>query len=241
VLDYFVHIVDSNNMTKLLYLQNMERYSCLAKIIKSGEIDGKQYLVLDQTVFYPQGGGQPSDIGIIRNQYGLFKVEKVVFIDQEIYHFGEIVSGNFANQIEVTTEIDSEKRILNSRIHSAGHVIDLAIQQLYPNLTPSKGYHYPEGPYLEYSIPNSDTTFSIDVDKLNTENSTIISLDLPINFEISNDTHLSGKPQRIMKIIGYPDCPCGGTHVSKLGEIGIITIRKTSNKNGVIRISYNVN
>lgn len=219
----------------------MEQYSCSAKIIKIGENDGKHYLVLDQTVFYPQGGGQPSDIGIISNQNGLFSVAKVVYIEEEVYHFGEIISGNFDKNFNVEVEIDSKKRILNSRIHSAGHVIDLAIQKLYPNLTPSKGYHYPEGPYLEYSVFGEDSNVNIDVDKLNIENNNIIGLNLPISFEISSDKHLSGKPQRIMKIAGFADCPCGGTHVNKLGDIGMITIRKTSNKNGCIRISYGVN
>lgn len=50
----------------------------------------------------------------------------------------------------VTLEVDSKRRILNSRLHSAGHLIDKMCSNLL-GWTPSKGYHFPQGSYVEYT------------------------------------------------------------------------------------------
>lgn len=228
-------------MTKLLYIQNMQQYSCTSKIIKSGEIEGKQYLILDQTIFYPQGGGQPSDIGTIRNDNGTFVVDKTVMEEFEVIHFGHTEKGVMNTSESVEVSIDQDRRVLNSKIHSAGHVIDLAIQKLYPKFKPNKGYHYPEGPHLEYSNPDLEELNTEEyLGKIQTEANKIIALDLEITFTANNQLHTSNKPLRIMHIEGFTDCPCGGTHVSRLKEIGEIIIRKVSNKKGIVKVAYAV-
>ena len=53
--------------TELLYMKNMEQMQCSSKIIASQKNEWKNILMLDQTIFYPQGGGQPYDIGMIKS------------------------------------------------------------------------------------------------------------------------------------------------------------------------------
>ena len=61
-----------------------------------------------------------------------------------------------------------------------------------------------------------------------------------ISFELQESKHESGKPMQIMKVEGYKSCPCGGTHVKSMLEIGQIKIRKIKNNKGNIKISYQI-
>lgn len=64
--------------TKLIYLEHMDQYTCQARVEQVFSEDGRDIVVLDQTVFYPQGGGQPYDTGAITSENGVvFSIEEV--------------------------------------------------------------------------------------------------------------------------------------------------------------------
>ncbi len=73
--------------TQLLCLENTYNYSFTAKITKAGIFNETPYIILDQTMFYPQGGGQPSDIGTIESDGNIFEVSKCQIIEDKCYHF----------------------------------------------------------------------------------------------------------------------------------------------------------
>ena len=223
-----------NMQTKLLCLENTYNYSCTAKVVETGIFNEIAFVILDQTVFYPQGGGQPSDIGTIESDGSVFEVSKCQIIDDECHHFGAFTNGELKVGDEVLVKIDSTKRDLHARIHTAGHLIDLGLAQLGFDLHPTKGYHFPAGPYIEYggTLPQ-DPDLTQKLEKVLAE---IIATDTKTNFEIVQGTHENGKPMRIMHLEGYPDCGCGGTHVEHLGQIGMIKIRKIKGN----RVAYEV-
>jgi len=76
------------NPTKLLYLEDMQQLECEAFVDSIDQKDGKTVLYLDQTVFYPQGGGQPYDTGVISTDDTKFIVEEVRFVDGLVLHIG---------------------------------------------------------------------------------------------------------------------------------------------------------
>jgi Ser-tRNA(Ala) deacylase AlaX len=88
-------------------------------------------LILEETIFHPQGGGQPSDVGIIENEEIIFKVEKASTVDGHVEHLGEF-SGDSTFKIndKVKLKVDKESRDLNTRLHSAGHLIDVAVRNI---------------------------------------------------------------------------------------------------------------
>jgi len=195
-------------------------------------------LILDQTIFYPQGGGQPSDVGFILSSNGNFEVTKTIFNpDGQVWHLGYFVSGNFEIGQDVVLKIDQQKRLLNARNHTAGHLIDLAIESLELSLVAVKGFHFPIGAYVEYSgeLENLDIA-----EKLEQKVNEIIQQNPKINFELQESKHESGKPMRIMNVEGFKSCPCGGTHVKSALEVGKISIKKIKNNKGNIRISYQI-
>jgi alanyl-tRNA synthetase len=78
--------------TGLLYLDNTYLFESSGKILRCEEdTDGYKVLVLDQTNFYPQGGGQPFDTGIIQCGNATFRVKSVRFSGGEVIHRGQVI------------------------------------------------------------------------------------------------------------------------------------------------------
>jgi alanyl-tRNA synthetase len=226
-------------MTDLVYLSDTYLFTDTATAIAHDLNEFGEYLVLDRTIFYPQGGGQPSDKGQIFNAEFEFEVEKCLFVEDKVVNYGKLTKGDVNLNTQVTLKIDAERRRLNARNHTAGHLIDLVLKEFFPKLTPVKGYHFPEGPYVEYTgnIQDSATATSLLTEKL----LELIKTEPKISFEVVQDiNHPSGKPMRIMKMESFDSMPCGGTHVKNLSEIGKIRIRKIKNTRETVRIAYQV-
>jgi Ser-tRNA(Ala) deacylase AlaX len=237
--------------SKLLYMEDMQALTCKAFVVDAKEIDGKVVLVLDQTLFYPQGGGQPYDKGLIKSGDNIFNVEEVRFVDGEVLHIGNFEVGLIKKGDEVECFVDAERRKLHMRLHSGGHIVDMAVFALGLKWVPGKGYHFPDGPYVEYEgdvVPEN-----LEITKVQIENkcNEIISNDAETTIRFMPKEEMSsvchnvpdylpeGKPARVV-LYGDFGVPCGGTHVANLSEVGKVEIRKIKNKKGTIKVSYNV-
>jgi len=139
--------------TKLLYLEEMQQLTCEAYVVNVDKKDDKSVVYLDQTVFYPQGGGQPYDTGVISTDDSKFIVEEVRLADGLVLHIGHFEGQPFMQGEDVKCVVDEERRMLHTRLHSAGHVLDMAVSELGYEWVPGKGFHFPEGSYVEYSVP----------------------------------------------------------------------------------------
>ena len=237
--------------TELLYLEDFSRLENTAKILAVNDEGEKKAVILDKTVFYPQGGGQPYDNGVIKGEIGVFRVEEVRFQDGFVKHIGSFEKGELSEGAEVKCNVDPDRRRLNSRLHSAGHVVDAAVDRLEYNWTPGKGYHFPDGPYVEYigSISENETEREEIRQKIETTCNQIIQESIEPKIQFMKKEKMSSvcrfvpehmpddKPGRVI-LYGNFGAPCGGTHVSNLKEIGNISIPKIKTKKGNIRISY---
>merc|ERR1711964_957959 len=106
----------------------------------------------DQTIFHPQGGGQPSDIGTISSKYGVFEVSFVSETGDVVHHYGDFMKGSFEPGAQVALQIDADKRRIYSTLHTAGHLQVVAVQRAgYTDLTYAKSYMFPVGSYVEYN------------------------------------------------------------------------------------------
>lgn len=237
--------------TELLYLEDFSRLESEAKIVEVSQENDKDILILDQTAFYPQGGGQPYDKGAINSSSGKFVVEEVRFVDGIVKHIGKIEAGTFSEGETVTCLVDKERRDLHSRIHSAGHVVDLAVTELKLNWIPQKGFHFPEGPYVEYtgSLERFDKEkLKTDIEKLCNkfiQEGREIKLLFMDKEKMASVCHFvpgyipEGKPGRVV-MFGDFGIPCGGTHVNNLKEISQMTIRKIKPNGDIMRVAYDV-
>lgn len=244
--------------TNLLYLENFSLLECEAKVVAVENENGKDILILDQTCFYPQGGGQPYDKGIISSPSGTFVVEETRFMDGIVRHIGHFENGVLKKGETVKCLVDKPRRELNSRLHSAGHVLDMAVTGLDLNWIPGKGYHFPDGPYVEYAggLENLDKEkLKTDIENLCNKfigqdiETKILFMDkskigsvcrfVPDNIPLNKPTRVvmfgsTGSPQAAFGV------PCGGTHVGNLSEIKNMAIRKIKAGGENIRIGYDI-
>lgn len=240
--------------TKLLYMEDAYKLQETAQYIDITQTEGgKTALILDQTIFYPQGGGQPYDTGIISKEGNEFTVEEVRFKDGIVYHIGKFTKGVIEKRDNVTLTVDEPRRKFSRRNHTAGHLIDVAVKNLGLSFTPAKGYHFPEGAYVEYMGLMDDAQKEELKSKIETEVNRLIQLKLPMIAKQVTYNELKdlcdfvpdylpkGKPIRVEKIGEYKAHPCGGTHVNNTEEVGSMKIEKIKSKSGNTRISYSIN
>lgn len=244
--------IHSAIMTQLLYLEQMHQLTCEATVTQVFEKDSRFVIVLDQTVFYPQGGGQPYDRGVIKTHDEQFVVEEVRFVDGEVLHIGHFMSEPFTVGETVHCQVEKERRELHARLHSGGHLVDLALHRLGKQWEPAKGYHFPDGPYVEYEGTLEEgegdvlrTTVEKTCNDIIQEDisTKVVFMDksaMPSVCQFVPDYLPEGKPGRVV-LFGDFGIPCGGTHVQNLSEIAGLSIRKIKQHKDIVRVAYSVN
>lgn len=221
-------------MTEKLFYKDPYLTECEAEVKDIINKSDKILVVLDRTPFYPEGGGQPSDMGEINGV-------KVLHVYEEgsiVYHHVEKV----IQDKKVLCKIDFDRRFDHMQQHSGEHLLSGAILKLYNGN--NKGFHLGE----DY------VTIDIDIDGMtdemirnvedevnsyiykNTEICTYVvsneeSKEFPLRKQINVDEDL-----RIVEAKDMDCCPCCGTHVIRTGEIGIVKIIKSERYKGMTRI-----
>lgn len=232
-------------MTEMLYMEPDAPLEYETAVL---EMPDSTTVIVPATIFYPQGGGQPSDQGVLKSAKGEFRVDKVQNNDGTVYLLGEITAGELKPGDTVTCVVDTGRRAINTRLHSAGHVLDLAVKNLGHSWVPGKGYHFPDSPYVEYI-----GEFPEDVEALKSaleaEVIRLIEEDLPVRIEFMSREEMekvlsfvpeylpTNRPSRVV-FMGDVGIPCGGTHVKSLKEIGKMVVTKLKMKSGNIRVGY---
>lgn len=183
---------------------------------------------LDETLFHPQGGGQPNDIGSID---GVPVVKVRHSVDGEVDHFLS-TRAPFSIGDAVTIRVNEEARTVNTKYHSAGHLIADAIEDVIPGLKAVQGHHWPGEARVEFEgmLPSDvpDQGFiQRAVDKL---------IDSSALFQIVGDPYSA----RALKIGNHDAVGCGGTHVQSSSELNGLIIGKIKFKKGRLRVSYNL-
>jgi len=251
------------------YFDDSYAYASRARVVRTTERDdatGTSIVVLDETIAYPAGGGQPSDRGRMTSASGAssFAFERVRRLaDGAIEHEGRFDAGNdsFRDGEDVEVEIDGAARRLHARIHSAGHALDVAMIRigLGPEvLTPTKGMHEPTQAYVEYKGKLAPEHEFSNVDalmtRLNEEMTRIIeengaSKAEELSYEDAKAACGGELPPfitedmtpRIVTIVpDTPGCPCGGTHIKAMSEIEDFRLTGVRTKKGTTRLSYTI-
>lgn len=241
--------------TDLLYLTHMQQLTGSAQVLGVEPGAEKTTVYLDHTIFYPQGGGQPFDMGSIDCADNKFIVDEVRFADGIVAHKGHFESGKFELHLPVMLHINESRRWLNSRLHTAGHVIDRAIDALKLGWEPTKAYHFPEGPYVEYKGSTDSEEFPQLQAKIQELCNHYITENLPVSCRFASLDEVkqlcpnaptnfwsnlpAGKPIRIVLVDMFA-VPCGGTHVRSLADLEVMVITKIKKKGDDIRVSYDV-
>ena len=219
-------------MTDLLFHKDSYLQSTNATVIKIVEDNG---IVLDRTVFYPGGGGQPHDLGVISIGNKNVAVTKVQNVKGEVIHWVEDNHGITTGQ-SVTAEIDWDRRYTLMRTHTALHILCGVVWRDYKAQV-TGGDMQPGTARMDFEFENMTAEFAEQIeDTINREvndNRTI-----EVNFltrEQANQvpdlirTKINLLPEaiseiRTIDISGLDLQADGGTHVKNTSEVGYIKV-----------------
>ncbi len=223
-------------MTKALYLEDSYLRECNARVasVKDG-----RYIVLDQTIFYPKGGGQPWDTGKIVKGDECYRVVYVGKFSGEISHEVDRVGLKEGDQVHC--KLNWERRYKLMRSHTAAHILAALLCDGTGALI--------TGNQLEEDKIRFD--FSLEeysrdlLRKYIDETNELLGKDIPVKWyettkeEAVKIPHISKMAKasfpdlpklRIVEIVGVDKQCDGGTHVRNLKEVGKIELLKTENK-----------
>jgi misacylated tRNA(Ala) deacylase len=221
---------------QLLFRDDAYARSCAARITAVDE----RGIRLDATVFYPMGGGQPGDMGILRLEAGrtipIIDAVKGVLPD-EVIHVP--ASGTTLPEvgIEVIAEIDWQRRHRLMRMHSCLHLLCAVIpgEVTGGQVSDGKGR-------LDFNLPEA----KLNKEHIEKELNRLIAEDHSVRPRWISGAELAEHPElvrtmsvkppigqgkvRLLEIEGIDLQPCGGTHVARTGEIGLIEVVKIESK-----------
>lgn len=210
-----------------------------AKVLACEEVEIEEkkvyQVVLDQTIFFPEGGGQCPDKGMIDGK----EVVDVQIQDDVITHaLTECVKVGS----EVECVIDWNHRFSNMQQHSGEHIFSGLVHAKYGYN--NVGFHLSEQICtMDFSGPLSEEQ----VAELEWEVNECIANNVPVEVEYPSKAELESLEYRskieidgqvrIISVPGYDVCACCGTHVKRTGEIGLFKVVNTQNYKGGIRIT----
>jgi misacylated tRNA(Ala) deacylase len=222
-------------ITEELFREDGYLRSCVATVI---EIDENK-IVMDQTVFYPEGGGQPGDKGtLIRTDGGRVPIEDTLKVPESGLHCHVANSEALLPKLgeRVTLEIDWPRRYRLMRMHSCMHMLCAVI----PAPVTGGSIHESRG-RLDFDLPEP-----IDKAEVTTKLQQLIEADHSMSLSWITDEELSCQPDlvrtmsvqppvgsgrvRLVHFEGVDLQPCGGTHVASSAEIGKVRVRKIEKK-----------
>jgi misacylated tRNA(Ala) deacylase len=210
--------------------------SCSAVVV-AADAGGIRF---DRTVFYPAGGGQPGDSGVLRlADGGEIRIVDAVKADgpDTVLHIPATASALPAPGTPVVAEIDWERRHRLMRMHTCLHLLCAVVSG---DVT---GGQVGDGKgRLDFNLPDT----KLDKDAITAALNRLVAEDHPVAVRWITDAELAAKPElvrtmsvkppagegrvRLLDIAGVDLQPCGGTHVARTGEIGPVEVTKIENK-----------
>lgn len=224
-------------MTERIYSTRAYERTMAATVVDSNRDDGR--VLLDRTVFYPGGGGQPYDAGSLVIGDDRLEVTRVTQDSRGVWHWLDALP---SIGTQVVGEIDWDRRYALMRTHTAMHALCGVVWERFRspvtggNMTPGEGR-------LDFEIPQWDPE---DREPIAAELNRQLELARPVEVSFLDRADADQDPSlirtkvsllppslrevRVIDIVGLDRQADGGTHVDSTGEVGPIRITKTESK-----------
>ena len=207
-----------------------------SKIINWANIDDKVYIVLDNTPFYAESGGQIGDVGVIENKDFSAKVVDTQKNGDFIIHICSLVSGNILENMNVSCKIDSIRRKDIKINHSATHLLHQALKDVLGNhINQAGSLVHPDYLRLDVTHPSKIDTKDITAIELLVNNKIAENISVETDIQSLEDAKKEGATAlfgekygdtvRVVTMDSFSKELCGGTHVESTVEIDKFIIR----------------
>lgn len=228
--------------TQMLYYADPELYEFEAEVL--AHVDSG--VILDQTAFYPEGGGQECDLGTIDGKH----VRKVIKVGKVIVHYVEPPLPDVGSKVKCI--ISKERRHQLRRHHTAAHIINGIARMMLGNHVWQAGAHK-SVEEARLDITHYENLTDEQKDQLEMEANRVVMENHPVyvsimprveaerryGFRLYQGGAVPGRDIRVVDIPGIDAEACGGLHCRSTGEVGTIRIKRTKRiQDGVVRIEY---
>ena len=220
-------------MTGMLFREDAYMRECEATVTNTGA----GFIVLDRTVFYPLGGGQPGDTGEIAWDGGKVLVVDTRYDDDgAICHLVEEGVALPPTGTTVTAKLDWDRRYLHMRMHTGLHLLGAVLQYGVTggNISTMKSR-------LDFDMEDT-----VDKEQVSADINALVAANHAVSHRWISDAELDAQPElvrtmsvqppkgagkvRLLEIADVDLQPCGGTHLKSTGEVGSIRIGKVEKK-----------
>ena len=247
-------IVDKSGTSKFVGYENISAEAMITGVLVDGKsvaeanIGAEIEITLDRTPFYAEGGGQLADGGKIQLSNGaVIQVEDVQSpLPGLIVHRGSVVSGVVKSGAPVIADIDLERRLAISRAHTATHMVHKAFREALGETATQAGSENAPGRF-RFDFPS---TSAVPISVLNDVESRVNELliaDLQVHAQVmSQDAAKAmgaialfgekyGDQVRVVSVGDWAKELCGGTHVARSGQLGLVKLLSESSIGAGVR------
>ncbi len=227
--------------TRKTYYDRPELDHLDATIIEKRTVDGRTALVLDATILYPEGGGQPADRGTVNG----IPVTDVQEVDGVVLHYISADDGQRLTLGPAELRLDTARRRDYATQHTAQHLLSATILRLAG------------APTVSMHLGEENCTIDVDAPELAGGDLTVIEeaandvieADYPVIVHLCPPEDIDRFPLRkkpprdaavirVLEIDGYDYSPCGGTHLASTARIGLLKILGVEKYKGMSRLTF---
>ncbi len=247
-------IVDKFGTTKFLGYENISTDAKLTGVLVNGKITSEVNagseleIMLDRTPFYAEGGGQLADSGVIKLANGaIVKIDDVQTPVPGLFvHRGTVVSGVVKSGESVVAEIDLQRRLAISRAHTATHMVHKAFREALGETATQAGSENAPGRF-RFDFPSTSAVPTSVLNDVESRVNELLIADLQVSAEVMSQdaaraigaTALFGEKYgdqvRVVSVGDWAKELCGGTHVSRSGQLGLIKLLSESSIGAGVR------
>ena len=236
-------IADKNGKTEFLGYTNISSESKLTGILVDGlgvssAVEGDDVeIILNRTPFYAEGGGQLADGGRITLSSGaVIEIDDVQSpVPGVSVHRGRVLSGNVQVGSDALAEIDSERRSAISRAHTATHMVHKAFREVLGETATQAGSENSPGRF-RFDFPATGAVSASVLDDVESRVNTLLLDNLEVTAESMSQAKAKeigamalfgekyGDVVRVVSVGDWARELCGGTHVERSGQLGVVKL-----------------
>ena len=247
-------IVDKSGSSKFIGYDNISAEATITGLLVDGKsvseanIGSEIEITLDRTPFYAEGGGQLADGGKIQLSNGaIIQVEDVQSpLPGLIVHRGNVVSGVIKAGASVVADIDLERRLAISRAHTATHMVHKAFREALGETATQAGSENAPGRF-RFDFPSTSAVPTSVLNDVESRVNELLIADLQVHAQVMSQDEAKalgamalfgekyGDQVRVISVGDWAKELCGGTHVARSGQLGLVKLLSESSIGAGVR------
>ena len=253
-LSQYKQIADGSGLSTFLGYTHSETESKINGLLVDGVIaqsakSGDEVeVILDRTPFYAEGGGQLADAGIIKLANGaIVEIDDVQApVNGLSVHRGRVISGEVAVGQSALATIDQERRDAISRAHTATHMVHKAFREVLGETATQAGSENSPGRF-RFDFPATGAVSDAALDEVESRVNTLLLDNLEVTAQSMSQTEAKaigamalfgekyGDTVRVVSVGDWARELCGGTHVTRSGQLGVVKLLSESSIGAGVR------